>query len=72
MIKSKSRGYTIIYINKQWIYEDTKQPIDTNRACSHCGRQPTIEGYDACIGHVPGVESACCGHGDIILIRRYL
>lgn len=24
---------------------------------------PTKEGYDACIGYVEGVKSACCGHG---------
>jgi hypothetical protein len=24
---------------------------------------PTSEGYDACLGFIPGVESACCGHG---------
>ena len=24
---------------------------------------PTKEGYDACLGHVKGAKSACCGHG---------
>lgn len=24
---------------------------------------PTKEGYDACLGHIAGVKSACCGHG---------
>jgi hypothetical protein len=24
---------------------------------------PTKEGYDACLDHIDGVSSACCGHG---------
>ena len=24
---------------------------------------PTKEGYDACLGHIDGAKSACCGHG---------
>jgi hypothetical protein len=24
---------------------------------------PTPEGYDACLGYLPGVDAACCGHG---------
>lgn len=24
---------------------------------------PTKEGYDACLGRLPGVVAACCGHG---------
>jgi hypothetical protein len=33
------------------------------RPCVRCGKHPTVEGYDACIGHLSGVRSACCGHG---------
>lgn len=32
--------------------------------CVKCGRPPTPEGYDACLGFLPAVESACCGHGE--------
>jgi hypothetical protein len=32
-------------------------------ACVLCGQPPTVEGYDACIGYIPGAVSACCGHG---------
>jgi hypothetical protein len=28
-----------------------------------CGKMPTPEGYDACLGYIDGVISACCGHG---------
>lgn len=31
--------------------------------CAHCGRAPTPEGHDACLGALPGVTAACCGHG---------
>lgn len=27
------------------------------------GRMPIKEGYDACLGYIDGVKSACCGHG---------
>ena len=26
-------------------------------------KKPTPEGHDACIGHIDGAVSACCGHG---------
>jgi hypothetical protein len=31
--------------------------------CRHCGRPRMPEGYDACLGRLPGVVAACCGHG---------
>jgi hypothetical protein len=31
--------------------------------CSLCGQLPTPEGHDACLGILPGVQAACCGHG---------
>lgn len=34
-----------------------------DRPCIRCGNPPTPEGYDACLGHLEGVKSACCGHG---------
>jgi len=47
-------------------------PVSDKRACARCGRMPTSEGYDACLGFLSGintefgfepVQSACCGHG---------
>jgi hypothetical protein len=46
-----------------WVWSDTKQPIDGVRPCKHCGLPPTPEGYDGCLGYLPGVVAACCGHG---------
>lgn len=31
--------------------------------CVKCGKLPTKEGHDACLGTLPGVTDACCGHG---------
>lgn len=57
------RGHLIVYVDGQWVYADDLTPITAERPCSRCGKPPTSEGYDACLGHVEGVRSACCGHG---------
>ena len=64
MTKSFLRGHSIIYQNGEWLYQDTKSPTVSNpRPCGHCGKPNTIEGHDACLGILPGVMNACCGHG---------
>ena len=60
---SHSRGWPIRYIGETWRYEDTNKPDDDSRPCVRCGRMPTPEGYDACLGYVDGAIGACCGHG---------
>lgn len=62
-VKSHSRGHEIIYKDNKWIYSDTLELINENRACKKCECLPTPEGYDACLGHIEGVKHACCGHG---------
>lgn len=58
------RGHKIIYtVKTEWIYEDSGQPTDEQRPCAKCGRKPLPGGEDACLGHIEGVKSACCGHG---------
>jgi hypothetical protein len=37
--------------------------FNTNGSCVKCGQMPTKEGHDACLGTLPGVIDACCGHG---------
>ena len=61
--KSYSRGYEIYYDGKTWGYSDNDQIADDSRPCKRCGRMSTKERYDACLGHIDGVKSACCGHG---------
>lgn len=64
MITAYLRGHQISFINNIWIYSDTKEPIENNeRRCSRCGHYPTKEGYDHCLGFIPGATHACCGHG---------
>ena len=59
-----SRGWPIEWRNGVgWIFSDTMTPHVSTRACRRCGRAPMPEGYDACLGYVAGVTSACCGHG---------
>jgi len=33
------------------------------RPCVYCGMMATPDGPDPCLGRLPGVVSACCGHG---------
>lgn len=63
VIKSYLRGHEIVFINRKWVYEDTKELAIDDRACIRCGKLPTKKGYDHCIGKLEGVISACCGHG---------
>lgn len=61
--RAYSRGWPIEWNENQWIYSDTLEPDDGMRKCRKCGRIPTPDGYDACLGYIEGVKSACCGHG---------
>ena len=61
--KSTQRGYETEYIDGKWIYSDDKTLISIERPCKLCGEMPTSEGYDACLGYLLNVKSACCGHG---------
>ena len=64
----KLRGHKIKFDGKEYIYCDNNQPtIDGffKRPCGECGKHRTKEGHDACLGKLPGVMNACCGHGSI-------
>jgi hypothetical protein len=60
------RGHAIVHDGKQWIYSDTWQAVSANkeRPCGHCGQPNRADGHDACLGELPGVVNACCGHGN--------
>lgn len=62
-MKSYSRGHRIIFTNNNWVWEDNKESIKNEKSCKKCNKMPTKEGYDACLGKIEGVTSACCGHG---------
>lgn len=62
------RGHPIVLakVCGQWLYRDTRQPVEINpdRPCGHCKKPNTPEGHDGCLGTLPGVQNACCGHGN--------
>ena len=48
--------------------DDLTPTVDTDgesveRPCIQCGLLATSDGADPCLGMLPGVWSACCGHG---------
>ena len=63
------RGHPIIFINKKWLYSNTKKALPgyggdkTPRPCLHCGKIFDFHESDPCLGDLPGVDNACCGHG---------
>ena len=61
---SKWRGHAIQFEENEWLYADS-QPVrdNPNRPCGHCSLPNTPEGHDGCLGTLPGVMNACCGHG---------
>lgn len=44
-----------------WLYDDNEVSTNIRRPCPKCGY--ISEKEDACLGHLPGVRNACCGHG---------
>ncbi len=64
MITSYDRGHEIyLKDNGLWYYVDNDLIMTINRPCKRCGKPPTKEGYDACLGHIKDASSCCCGHG---------
>ena len=64
MITSFYRGHAIYCKNNIWYYSDTDEPTVNNvRKCGYCEEAATIEGHDACLGTIPDIMNACCGHG---------
>lgn len=66
---SHFRGHPTVWSNGQWVYEDTSEPSGFNgvvRPCKKCGEifSGSNDGEsDPCLGELPGVDNACCGHG---------
>ena len=63
---SHSFGHPIYYDwnEKEWKYQDNGKQIDSEkRACPRCNQFQTENGHDPCIANLPGIKSACCGHG---------
>jgi hypothetical protein len=62
---SKYRGHEIKFKDGKAFYCDTGEPtVDNPRPCGTCSIPNRSDGHDACIGELPGVINACCGHGE--------
>lgn len=60
------RGHAIYFDGREFRFSDNHQStVETwkDRPCGHCGLNNTPEGHDGCLGTLPGVSNACCGHG---------
>ena len=60
------RGHKIEVIEGKFVYIDTKESTIENyklRPCGICGLFNTNDGHDGCLGTLPNVMNACCGHG---------
>lgn len=61
-----SRGNVIRFDGDVWRYLDGELAPGSGgkeRPCVSCGLLAEIDGPDPCLGVLPGVSSACCGHG---------
>lgn len=60
------RGHQMKLVLGRWRYADNgiTVELDKNRQCGHCQLDNTPEGHDGCLGVLPKVMNACCGHGD--------
>ena len=61
-------GHAVVeYGDSKWKWvdsgEEVTQESKRTRTCVRCGQLPTTDGHDACLGSLPGVRHACCGHG---------
>jgi hypothetical protein len=69
--RAKFRGHSIHFDedSQEWRYADNNPVGEVpwsgrkGRSCEECGLSTTPEGYDGCLGKLPNVSFACCGHG---------
>jgi hypothetical protein len=68
------RGHEIVEIGDVWVYADTREPVADNpeRPCGLCRLPNRDDGHDACLGEIPGLMNACCGHGEAALAYAQL
>lgn len=62
------RGNEIVTKDGVHCYADTGETTASTyrqRPCGHCGLHYTKEGHDGCLGTIPNVQNACCGHGEV-------
>ena len=57
MVRAYINGHECVFKNGAW-----QLPANVEK-CPRCGRMNKMNTPDGCIGLLPGVVSACCGHG---------
>ncbi len=66
--KSTYHGWPSYWDGEIWRYADDNTPLPgwggINRSCRKCGAECKNAESDSCLGDLPGVDNACCGHGD--------
>jgi hypothetical protein len=64
MTTSTLRVHKIVF-DEERCYTNGESTARTweERTCGRCGQYPTPKGHDRCLGTLPGVTNACCGHG---------
>ena len=65
-------GHKVYKDGDCWRYKDTNEkvegpwhtsgPLPPGRPCGFCGKFADSEGRDDCLGELPNVTNACCGH----------
>lgn len=70
MAKDNFRGHPVTCSDgKTWVYDDDGNQAGFNgkvRPCMKCGKLfegSNVGDPDPCLGNLPGVDNACCGHG---------
>ena len=65
------RGHPVVCLageDRERYADDLTPTVDeegksVERPCVQCGRLAAPDGPDPCLGMLPGVRAACCGHG---------
>jgi hypothetical protein len=59
------RGHKLTVVDNVSFYSDNEKVSDNPfRECGHCRKENRRDGHDSCLGELPGLMNACCGHGD--------
>lgn len=57
----------MIWVGSRWVYADNRTDALSYsgeiRPCKKCGAVFPLDEVDPCLGVLPGVDAACCGHG---------
>lgn len=65
--RNSLRGHPLIWLEDRWVYEDDHADLPSRGGkippCKKCGELFPQGELDPCLGTLPGVQSACCGHG---------